>query len=269
MREKTIFLFDCDGTILDSFTAGQKMLTDLAKKFKTILPNINGQEFKQIWGTGGYNMIKHYFPNCNPDEVHREWKKLENSIRIDLIDSAKKIIDELKKQEHLVGLLTNRSWKSLKRYPDVLKLDFDFIQTSEYKFKYWLKYVLNPLKRRWASRSFKPRTKFFKLFFEWLKRKKIKPKKIYYVGDCLVDFQVVVRTNAIRGCNIRFVGVLTGPIKTRREWYEITGAKEKFLILNSIASLMQWLNEKGDENSSPLFTKILKSVKLILVLLGQ
>lgn len=239
---------------MDSFSPSQKIIRQLAKKFEVSLPNIDSKEFKIIWGRGGYQMIKFYFPNCNPKQVHQEWKKLETKMKIQLIAGGEKVIRKLKKREAIIGMVTNRSWSSLKQYPKIIGLEFDFIQTSEYNFKDWLKHYLSSFKNHLATRKLKPNPKQFKLVFKWLKRNKIKAKKVYYIGDTLVDFQTVVKTNTHYNYHIKFIAVLSGPIKTRREWYEITKAKEKFLILRSIADLILWLNNKGnkgDEKSSP------------------
>ncbi len=241
--QKTIFGFDCDGTVLDGFPASQKIIEELAKKFKTILPDRNGLEFKKAWGVGGYNMIKYCFPGCNPKLVHEEWKTIEDKMNIGLVPKTKQVVQELKRRGYLIGLLTNRSWSSLKKYPQITeKLNFEFIQTSEYKFWDWLKRSIHSPEHHISSRAFKPNPEYFNHLLKWLRKQRINPEKIYYIGDCATDFEAVRNANKKYDCNIEFIGVLTGPIKTRKEWYQMT--ESKFLILRSIADLILWLNDK-------------------------
>ena len=251
MKCKTIFIFDCDGTILNSFDSSQEILKRLAKQYKISLPNSNDLSFKKIWGKGGYNLIKRYFPKENPEIVHREWKKLESNIATNLIDGAETTIKNLKKRGFIVGLLTNRAWKSLKQYSGLIKnLNFDFIQTSEYKKRDRIITKLNPFKKHLTTSHPKPDSKCFNPFFKWMKRKKIKPKKNFYIGDCLGDFDAVINANFYYGYNIEFISVLTGPIKTRKNWYKITKTNKRIFILSSISALIKWLDDKkGDEKN--------------------
>lgn len=251
LKHKNVFIFDCDGTILDSFPSSQKILEILAKKFKVSLPDRNTQEFKIMWGRGGYNMIKRYFPNHNPEEVHREWKKLENSIQIDLIEGTEEAIRKLKELGFIVGLVTNRSWKSLKRYPDVVKkLNFDFIQTSEYKKLHRIIRALNPFKSRkhWGTKYFKPEPRVFDVLIKKLNKRNITPEKIICIDDSLVGFEAVFWMLKYQ---IEFTGVLTGPIKSKKEWYKIVKTEaminKKFPVISSVAELSVWADKIKEE----------------------
>ncbi len=241
--KKTIFIFDCDGTILDGFYPSQEIISKLAKKFKTPVPDKESPEFKKAWGTGGYRMIKYCFPDRNPKTVHREWKKIETKMSISLVLKTKKTLQELKRRGYISGLLTNRSWSSLKKYPEVIKnLNFKVIQTSEYKFWDWIRFKISSPRFHLPSRTHKPSSDCFNPLLKWFKKRKISPEKIYYIGDCATDFEAVYNANKKYNYNIKFMGVLTGPIRTRREWYQITGAR--FLTLRSVADLITWLDNK-------------------------
>jgi len=243
----TIFIFDCDGTILNGFSPSQEIIDKLAKKFKTPIPDRESPEFKKAWGTGGYRMIRHCFPGCNPKKVHREWKKIEIKMSIDLVLKTKHTLQELRKRGYTSGLVTNRSWSSLKKYPEVIKnLNFKFIQTSEYRFWNWIKLKIYSPRFHIPSRTFKPNSDCFNPLFKWLRKRKINPKKTYYIGDCATDFEAVQNANKEYNYNIEFIGVLTGPIRTRREWYQITNTK--FVTLKSIADLITWLDDKNKED---------------------
>lgn len=227
----------------------------MAKQYNVPLPNKNSHEFKIIWGRGGYNVIKHCFPGCNIEKVHQRWKKVENSIKTDLIKGAGETIEFLRKAGFVTGLITNRSWNSLKHYKNLWRpLNFDFVQTSEYKKRRRIMAAPNPIKKHFETSCFKPNPGCFKPFFKWLKKKKINPKEIFYVGDCLVDFEAAYNESLRSGYNIEFIGVLTGPLKTQKEWNEITKTNNKFPALPSVAELPNWLRQKtkkGDNVLSP------------------
>lgn len=245
MARRTVFILDFDGTILNSFPASQKRLEILAKKFNVFLPDRDSREFKAIWGRGGYNMIKLYFSKCDSEEIYREWKRLESSIKIDLIDGIKEAIKKLKELGFVVGLVTNRSWKSLRQYKNLWKpLDFDFIQTSEYKKSQRIILTLNffKSKKRWSTKYFKPEPRVFDVLIKKLKKRHIVPQNIICVGDTLVGFEAAWWANLGTKSLITFVGVLTGPIKSKREWYKIVEKigmikNQKFPVISSVAEL--------------------------------
>lgn len=242
MKSKTIFIFDCDGTILDSRGPSEKILNTLAKKFNVILPN--DAELKKLWGIGGYNIIKRCFKGYNHKMIYKQWKKLEHEMTMMLIDGAESTVRELKKSGFIVSLLTNRSWHGLRHYSGLMqKLNFDFVQTCEYEKPQKIFWTLNPFKKHLTACHYKPNPKFFKPFFKWLKRKKINLKEIFYIGDSPVDFEAICSANLIYKHKIQFIGVLTGSIKTEAEWFKITN--NKFPVLYSVAELPNWLHLKN------------------------
>lgn len=255
MKHKNVFIFDYDGTILNSFPFSQKIIQVLAKKFNVSLPDINSREFKKIWGRNGYQMVKLCFSGCNTREVYQEWKNLEHSMKISLIGGIEKTVKKIKENGDITGILTNRTWQSLRKYKKLWKpLKFDFIQTSEYELKQQSKRSKNHL----ITTNFKPDFRCFRPVFEWLIwKKQIEPKKIFYIGDCMVDFEAVNNASCFYDCEFEFIGVLTGPIKTRREWYETMSSNKRFLILRSVADLPEWLEDREKENkfSFKLFRK--------------
>ena len=240
MKYKTIFIFDCDGTVLDSRKPLEKILKTLAKKFNVSLPN--DAELKKLWGTGGYNLIKYCFPGYAYKKIYKQWKKLEHEMRMKLIDGTGDTVRELKKSGFLVGLLTNRSRKGLKYYSELIQgLNFDFVQTCEYTISNKIFQTLNPFRKHLTTNHFKPNPEFFRPFFKWLKRQKINPKEIFYIGDSIVDFEAICSANHIYKYKIQFIGVSTGSIKTETEWWKITN--DKFPVLSSIAELPDWYNQ--------------------------
>jgi len=247
---KTIIVLDCDGTILDTVGPSQEIIKILAKEFDIILPNDNDPKFKNSWGTGGYSLIKLYFPNYNPKLVHRRWKKLEKSMKIYLINGVEETVKKLKEFGFIVGLVTNRSWKSLKWYKKLWKpLNFDFIQTSEYNRLHKIIPTLNPFKKRLTTKYFKPNPKAFEHLIKMLKKQDIIPQKIICVDDTLAGFEAVFWANFRVKPQLKFVGVLTGPLKSKQEWYEQARAqayiKKKFPVISSIAELPNWLEKEN------------------------
>jgi phosphoglycolate phosphatase-like HAD superfamily hydrolase len=246
LKCKNVFIFDWDGTVLDNFLISLENIEKIAKDIKISLPDKNSREFKEIWGNSVKIVLEFCFRGYGLKEINQKWRKLEINTKLDLINRAEETIKELKKRGNIVGIITNRTWGSFETFEHLWgPLNFDFIQTSEYRFKRWLKYRLNLFGNHLATKKFKPHPECFKPVFKWLKRKRIKPIKVYYIGDSLPDYEVVTEANKRYGYNIEFIAVLTGPIKTRREWYEMTGAR--FLTLRSIVDLILWLNDKGDE----------------------
>jgi phosphoglycolate phosphatase-like HAD superfamily hydrolase len=242
LKDRTIFIFDCDGTILDSRGPLEKILKTLAKKFNVSLPG--DAELKKLWGTGGYNLIKYCFPNYAYKKIYKQWKGLEHETKMELISGAEDTVKELKKSGFLVGLLTNRSQKGLRHYSELIqRLNFDFVQTCEYTIPNKIFKTLNPFKKHLTTNHFKPNPKFFRPFFKWLKRQRINPKEIFYIGDSTVDLTAIRSANHIYKHRIQFIGVSTGSIKTDTEWWQITN--DKFPVLYSVAELPKWLNRQG------------------------
>ncbi len=182
-------------------------------------------------------------------------------MKINLIDGVEETVKKLKKCGFIVGLVTNRSWKSLKRYKKLWKpLNFDFVQTSEYDRLRKITSALNPFKKRWWTKYCKPNLKVFERLVKMLKKQNIVPQKIICVDDTLTGFEAVFWANFRVKPKLEFVGVLTGPFKSKQEWHEQARAqayiKKKFPVLSSVAELPDWLekekiNNKGDESSSP------------------
>ncbi len=185
------------------------------------------------------------FPRENQKKIHREWKSLEKNRTTNLVNNTEATIKELKDKNAIVGIITNRSWKSLKYYSFLWKpLNFDFIQTSEYEKSQMRLYIINPFKKHLATRNFKPTNGCLKPFFKWIKRNKIKPKEIFFIGDCSVDFETARNESVGSDYNINFIGVLTGPLKTQEEWNEITNTTNQFPVLSSVAELPNWLHQR-------------------------
>ncbi len=249
-KRKEIIVLDCDGTILDTLGPSQEIIKILAKEFGISLPKDNDRKFRSNWGTGGYNLIKLYFPNHNPKSVHRRWKKLEKNMKIPLINRTEEVTRKLKESEDAIVLLTNRSWKSLKRYKKLWKpLNFDFIQTSEYNRLRKITSALNPFKKHLRTKYFKPNPKVFEHLVKMLKKQGIAPQKIICVDDTLVGLEAVFWANLRVEPWLEFMGVLTGPIKSKQEWYERARTQayiiKKFPVISSIAELPNWLEKNN------------------------
>lgn len=262
MECKTVFIFDWDGTILDSRGPLEKILKTLAKKFNVSLPS--DTELKKLWGTGGYNLIKYCFPDYAYKKIYKQWKKLEHETKMELITGIEDTVRELKKSGFLVGLLTNRSQKGLRYYSELIQgLNFDFVQTCEYTISNKIFQTLNPFKKHLTTNRFKPSPEFFRPFFKWLKRQKINPKEIFYIGDSIVDFEAICSANRIYKHEIQFIGVSTGSIKTEAEWRKITN--DKFPVLYSVAELPKWLNRQKRGEPTPFY---LPRTEIILIFYG-
>ena len=251
-KRKEIVVLDCDGTILDSLGPSQEIIKILAKEFNVSLPRDNDQKFKNSCGTGGYNLIKLYFPNHNPKSVHRRWKKLEKSMKIDLIDGIEEAVKKLKERGFIVGLVTNRSWKSLKRYKKLWKpLNFDFIQTSEYDRSRKIISALNPFRKHWRTKYCKPNPRVFRHLIKMLKKQGIVPQKIICVDDTMAGFEAVFWTNIQVKPWLEFIGVLTGPLKSKQEWHEQARTQayinKKFPVISSVVELPDWLEKEKNK----------------------
>ncbi len=89
-----------------------------------------------------------------------------------------------------------------------------------------------------------------------LKKQGIVPQKIICVDDTMAGFEAVFWTNVQVKPQLEFIGVLTGPLKSKQEWNEQARTQAyihtKFPVISSVVELPDWLekekiNNKGDD----------------------
>lgn len=132
--ELKAILFDLDGVIIDSFDAWYGAVNELRKKYN--LSSLTKDEYrKKAWAIPIEILAKTYFPGRDPEKVTRECVSLvaKNLSEIKLFPDAKKVLDEIRKKKHKIGLVTN-SYRTLiskiLKYHKIEKY-FDVKVTSE------------------------------------------------------------------------------------------------------------------------------------------
>ncbi len=190
MRIKAV-IFDFDGVILDSSRVAFKILEKVGKKL-----NLNLEiENRTYWGLSGLRTLERFFPSISQKEIKRiykRWAGTESKLSIPLFPHALKVVSSLKEKGIITGLLTNRSAYWIKFYGERFGIDyqnlFDFIQTREKKswfFKRLFGRKIHP--NHFISRISKPNVDAFDPSLGFLKKKRIKPEEILYVGDTVMD----------------------------------------------------------------------------------
>ena len=111
--ELKAILFDLDGVIVDSFDAWYGAINELRKKYN--LSYLTKDEYrKKAWSIPIEIVTKTYFPGRDPGKVTKECLSLmsKNLSEIKLLPGVKKVLYEIKKKKHKIGLVTN-SYRTL------------------------------------------------------------------------------------------------------------------------------------------------------------
>lgn len=243
MKIKAV-IFDLDGVIFDSWPTTIKVI----KKIKDEFNETMDEDFiAKSWGMVGYQWVKILFPNASPEIIHRRWTEEEAKIKIPLCPAVKEILHWLKNWEFKTGIITNRrAGYLLKKVIEDnqlnLKENFDFIQTVRARgpnFGVYNNRKLHP--NHFFSVFAKPDKRIFRSVRRFLKKEGIDKENILFIGDTIgADLKLA------RNLEIEFLGVLTGPIDTRKKWRDWGGLDEKY-VLKSVIELPRWLSGRQNK----------------------
>ncbi len=172
-----VYIFDLDGTVIDSSACMEVAWAAVSERFDLSIPfyeykkNI-GYEFNDIcerlkidetlWGS----VRKAYFSGTN-----------ENIDRIKLFPAFLEVLDEIRARGIFTGLITSKPPESTREVLRHLKLDFEVIITGG------------------DSKRGKPHKEPFELFAKRLPDSLVHDSEFTYFGDALVDMQFAVNSN--------------------------------------------------------------------------
>lgn len=214
-------VLDFDGTILDSFRNSN--LGKVAKLRGRAMPE--NLTFKDFFGKTAKQIIQTCWPDENVEEFHELWEETDRTNPAPLINGAIEVLNFLKKNLAITGILTQRRSNSLLPmlgYYNLLALfQLELLQTID----------------NWPHT--KPNPNAFENILKILESNHgIMKRNILYVGDTSDDYRCA------SGAGIRFVGVETGPLN-KLSWLNLGLKLEN--IIRSIADLPEWI-EKYNKN---------------------
>lgn len=235
-----LIIFDFDGPILDSFDKAKKSVLEgieklkktgaLSKKLKP-----NKEAWLKYWGYPGKKTAKLIFPGLKEKELKMiidYWAKNELKKKIPLVKGAVKILKFLRKK-YFTALLTARSY-NLKFHLENYGLEkfFDIIQSWQNPELKLEKIHQNHI----FSNHHKPYPEVLDPILSWAAKKGISKHEIIMIDDTLVGLETAKRAN------IMFLGVCTGPLRSKAIWQKY-GKLDKKYIIKSIVELPVWLKK--------------------------
>ncbi len=209
--KKKLFIFDLDGTLLDTTPIGFRKIE--RNLIRLGLPSVSTDFLRTHWGKPAKELFKIV---C--DEVGASMEQFEDFCRYDKTMMEEYFMDPclmrslryLKNKGAILGILTSRTTESVARLSAKVSFDlqlFEFIQTGDtHEFQ-------------------KPDGRVFNPLLEWAHSKKIESEEIIYFGDT-INYDLAA-TRAAKE-KIDFVAVVSG-VNTHQEFIEARIKKSEIM----------------------------------------
>ena len=223
---KTV-LFDCDGTILDSYKVHKKINRQISKEFGFKKPLIfAGQPASVVLKNLGFSVFK-------IKNFLKRFGELELEAKLKIFPAVNALLESLKERKILTAIVTNRP--TTKEY-------FQLLESANLKSELLDFYVncdifphrLKTPKNHFSGKYPKPDARIISPINKNLKKLDIFPESILMVGDHLVDFQLA------KFCGFQFIGVLSGVTKTLSDWYSQCQSYQR--VLPTVDSLLRFFD---------------------------
>jgi phosphoglycolate phosphatase len=166
MKDKTLYLFDLDGVIIDSKSNMEITWNFVNKKFKL---NISFKKYFSLIGRDFQKILKDLkIKNKNFDEIEKifKYQSVKNFNKYKLYPKVKLILNKLKSKKIKIGIVTSKDCYRTKKILSKFSLKFDEVRCSDGKM------------------NGKPRPDKILSIINKLKIKKI---NTVYIGDMMVD----------------------------------------------------------------------------------
>ena len=166
MQDKTLYLFDLDGVIIDSKNNMEITWNFVNKKFKL---NTSFKKYFLLIGRDFQEILKKLkIKNKNFDEIEKTFKNqsIKNFNKYKLYPKVKLILNKLKSKKIKIGIVTSKDCHRTKKILRKFSLKFDEVRCSDGKL------------------NGKPRPD---KILSIINKLKIKKKNTVYVGDMMVD----------------------------------------------------------------------------------
>ena len=213
MKEKKLFIFDLDGTLVDAYQAIEKSLNFTREKLGYSI--VSFQKVKRNVGRGDRHFVEMFFPGGNKEEALKIYRAHHKETLLkysQLRPYAKMLLYILKRRKKILAIASNRP----KYYTDIL-LD-----------KFLIKKYFNGVYCGDELDSLKPDPKILNTILE---RFKVKKEDAVYSGDMDIDLETAERA----GIDAVFVKGGSSPLAAVKEY------KNK-KIVSSLKDILEMYN---------------------------
>lgn len=186
MSDKKLFIFDLDGTLVDSYLAIQKSLNATRKKFG--FKEIGLKRVIKAVGKGDRKFIQEFFPPELEDKalkIYRKQHKIDLLKYVKPMPYAKELLRFLKKRKIKIAIASNRPTK------------FTHLILNKLSMKKYIDYVLCGDR----IKKLKPEPE---IVFKILEKYKLSPHQTVFVGDMVIDIETA------KNAGIDSVAITTG-----------------------------------------------------------
>ncbi len=180
-------LFDFDDTLIHTQRICLANYISAAKIMNIRIPE--KKEIARLFGLPWPQIVQKLWPGINEEVYNEAYIKCRGDERYDAVENAKKIIQELKKNGLVLGILTSRGKSSIYRVIEETgfdKEDFQFIDAHH------------------DGKYAKPNSRVFDYLKNTLSVVGINADETIYIGDSIYDYQ------AASGAGLHFIAFING-----------------------------------------------------------